>query len=372
MAKTKVLFCILYLAHGGTEKQLIALLDGLDRSRFEPHLCCINKTSIEPSFRGDADALFRKIDCNKLQIDFQSFRSPRAPGQILHLASYIRFHKINIVVSYFIDPPVFSFLAARLSLCRPYFVVGFRDLGLLRSLHNCLLRYVFRRSDAFLANSLAVRDDYVQHDDLPEEKFTVIGNGLDLQRFSASRKPPRSPKVIGIVANLNRQVKRVDIFIRAAAIVVNKKPEVSFSVIGEGELKQDLLALALELNILEKVNFVGRSYDVAQSLQEIDVGVNTSETEGFANGVLEYLAAGVPVVATESGGNMEIIVEGKNGFLFPVNDYEALAERLLLIIEDHALYERLCRNTVSSVRGRFDMAFMIQRHQEFFAQLMAG
>jgi glycosyltransferase involved in cell wall biosynthesis len=371
MRKTKVLFCILYLAHGGTEKQLIALLDGLDRSRFEPYLCCIKQTAIDSSFREDADSLFRQIDCGKLQNDFKSFRSIQAICQILQLANYIRRRQIDIVVAYFIDPPIFSFLAAQLSLRMPRFVVAFRDLGLLRSSHSALLRFVFRHSDAFLANSLAVRDDYVKHDGLPMEKFTVIGNGLDVDQFALYRKAPRSPKVVGIVANLNRRVKRVDIFVRAAAIVAEKNSEISFVIIGEGGLKAELEALASELGVQDKVDFVGRSYNVAQSLRDIDIGVNTSETEGFANGVLEYLAAGIPVVATDSGGNREIVVESKNGFLFTVNDFEELATRLLMLIENRDLYEQLCRNAIKSVKGRFDMDLMLQRHQDFFAQLVA-
>ena len=81
-------------------------------------------------------------------------------------------------------------------------------------------------------------------------------------------------------------------------------------------------------------NFVGGTSNIEKYLSQIHIGVNTSETEGFANVILEYLASGIPVVATNTGGNREIIMDNTNGFLFPVNDYKALADILILGIEN--------------------------------------
>ena len=90
------------------------------------------------------------------------------------------------------------------------------------------------------------------------------------------------------------------------------------------------------------------------------------------NVVLEYLASGIPAVVTDTGGNREIILDGKNGFFFPVNDHKALAELLELILDDHALYSRLCKNAKNSVEGRFSNSNMVRSHETFFRTIFKG
>lgn len=369
MKKINVLFCIPYLAHGGTEKQLVTLINGINRDFFTPHLCCINKDSIDSSFLADALALFNDIDCQTIQLNFKSFKKPSVILQIINLATYINKNKIDIIVSFFIDPPILSFLATKLSLRKSIQVISFRDLGLLRNSHHFLLRYIFRQTPYFIANSVAVKNDYVQNDNIPAKKISVIYNGLDVEQFLAIERHSKSPTSVGIIANLNRRVKRVDIFLEAAALVSKKRPDVSFVVIGEGDLKDGLIALAADLDIRLKVNFVGRSYNIKESLKAIDIGVNTSETEGFTNAILECLASGVPVVATDSGGNKELIKDGENGFLFNVNDAHQLAEKLLLILGNTELYPKLAKGSRESVNGRFSTAAMIQDYENFFKNI---
>lgn len=371
MKKTNILFCILYLAHGGTEKQLITLINGLDRSKFTPHLCCINKSNIESSFLEDALSLFKEIKCGKIHLDFKSFKNLSSILYILELSRYIRRNKIDIVVSYFIDPTIMSFVASKLSFRKTRQVVSFRDMGLLRnSQHKVLMKWIYHRTPFLLANSEAVKQDYVENDNIPADKITVIYNGIDIEKFMKIQRTQKRPDVIGIIANLNRRVKRVDVFLRAAACIYEKRKETSFIIIGEGKLKTELKILASKLGINNKVNFVGRSYDVDKDLKKIHIGVNTSETEGFSNVILEYLASGIPVVATNTGGNREIIVENKNGFLFTVNDYKELAEKTLLILDDETLYAKLSSNSRKSVSDRFENSIMVNNYELYFHKII--
>lgn len=371
MGKTNVLFCILYLAHGGTEKQLITLINGLDRSKFIPHLCCIRKSNIEPAFKQDALELFKNIKCNKIQLDFSSFKKISSIASILKLTGYLRRNKIDIVVSYFIDPTIISFFSSIISFQKPKLIVSFRDLGLLRySQYDLLMKWVYRRTHFFLANSEAVKKDYIENDNIPDGKLTVIYNGIDIERFIKIRRTQKGPNVIGIIANLNRRVKRVDIFLRAAACICKKRKDVSFVIIGNGELKTELKTLASNLGIRDNVDFAGTAYDIEKYLNGIHIGVNSSETEGFSNVVLEYLASGIPVVAANSGGNKEIVVDNENGYLFKVNDYRDLAGKILLLLNNNNLFIEISKNCRDSVKEIYNTASMLSNYEMFFQGIL--
>lgn len=367
MKKTNVLFCILYLAHGGTEKQLITLINGLDRSKFIPHLCCISKSIIEPAFKEDALKLFENMECNKIQLDFKSFRKISSFIDILKLSCYIRKNKIDVVVSYFIDPVIISFISSNISFQKPKLVDSFRDLGLLRhSQHKVLMRWIYRNTPFFLANSEAVKQDYVEHDNIPADKITVIYNGIEIEKFTKIQRTHEAPNTIGIIANLNRRVKRVDVFLRAAACICEKRQDVSFIIIGDGELKPEMMELASKLGIMNKVNFVGMASDIEKYLNKIHIGVNTSETEGFANVILEYLASGIPVIAANTGGNREIVVNNENGYLFPVNDYVVLANNILLLLNDINLFIEISEKCRRSIEKKYSNSIMIANYEKYF------
>ncbi|MBW2742422.1 MAG: glycosyltransferase family 4 protein [Deltaproteobacteria bacterium] len=199
---------------------------------------------------------------------------------------------------------------------------------------------------------------------------SVIYNGIDFNKFNTRPMNDGRPVTVGLVANLNRKVKKVDIFLRAAALVAETRNDVKFYIIGDGILKNELMNLSKKLGLNNQVVFTGRSRNIEKDLKLIDIGVNTSETEGFSNVILEYLASGIPVVATDVGGNREIIVEGQNGYLFSVNDNRALAQKLDLILDDPAIYARLRDKCRRSLRGRFENSVMVKHYETFFRNIV--
>ena len=234
------------------------------------------------------------------------------------------------------------------------------------------MKFVYKNTDHFIANSIAVKENYIKFDGIPKKLIAVIYNGLDFNKFSISRPKVQNPTAVGLVANLNRKVKRVDIFLRAAALVSKTRNDVKFYIIGDGILKSELMNLSKKLGLNNQVVFTGRSHNIENNLNLIDIGVNTSETEGFSNVILEYLASGIPVVATDTGGNREIIVDERNGFFFPVNNYRALADKLEAILNDNALYLRLCENVNKGLIKRFENFVMIKNYQTFFKKMIKG
>jgi glycosyltransferase involved in cell wall biosynthesis len=123
-------------------------------------------------------------------------------------------------------------------------------------------------------------------------------------------------------------------FLRAAARVRAVVSDAAFVIAGEGELMPRLKERAAELGIAEHVYFIGRCDDVASLLFASHVGVLSSKAEGFANAILEYMAVGLPVVATDVGGVREAVVEGETGYIVPSGDDAQMAERIIRILGD--------------------------------------
>ena len=147
-------------------------------------------------------------------------------------------------------------------------------------------------------------------------------------------------------------------FLRAAARVRAAIPAAGFVIAGEGELMKELRDLAAELGIQDDVFFIGRCDSVADLLFASEVGVLSSKAEGFANAILEYMAAGLPVVATDVGGAREAIAEGETGYLVASGDDEKMADRIIEVLN------KTERARVMGDRGRVLVAekFSCDRH----------
>src|SRR5690606_19591897 len=147
---------------------------------------------------------------------------------------------------------------------------------------------------------------------LDASKIEVIRNGVDVESLAFIRHRG-SVTDIGIVGNVNREVKRTDLFIRAAVLVAQNYPGVRWHVIGDGPLRGGLESLARELGIADKVIFAGRISDVPGYLDRIQIGVLCSDSEGLSNALIEYMFKGAVPVVTAVGGNPELVSDGVTG-----------------------------------------------------------
>jgi glycosyltransferase involved in cell wall biosynthesis len=151
------------------------------------------------------------------------------------------------------------------------------------------------------------------------------------------------------------------VFLEAAALVRASVPAARFLVVGDGPLRGDLEARARELGLSDAVRFAGESDDVPGVLAGVSVSVLTSVKEGCSNIVLETMAAGRPMVATAVGGNPELIVDGVTGFLVPVGDARAVADRVVRLLSDTALAARMGEAARERAFGEFGVERMVER-----------
>jgi len=355
-----ILYLIDTLGHGGTERQLVELINGLDRDCFRPHLCTLKQST----------ALYDELDVPKMSLDFVSFLNPLIFGKLLKLSCFIRKHHIGIVQTFFQDP---FLLAAIIKPLHKFKLIGsFRDLGFWRTpAESRKMHFAYPFFDGFIANSLAVKEHFSHTDGISRTKIAVIYNGFNMSSVPqdlALSKSANHP-IVGIVANLNRTVKRVDDFIQAAALVHRKLPHVSFVVVGDGHLRDGLENLANSLGLKDVIQFTGRINNPLGVISTFNVGVITSETEGFCNAIIECMACSVPVVATDGGGNRELVINQSNGFLVPVGDCHDIADKILKLLMDENLASYLGGNGLETVNSRFTVDGMVNSYDKFYSSI---
>jgi glycosyltransferase involved in cell wall biosynthesis len=210
---------------------------------------------------------------------------------------------------------------------------------------------------------------------IAESRVVVLENGVDLSRFPPHLARPRAGsqsqqhRRVGLLANL-RAVKQPELFVRAAVSVSAWDPSVTFVLAGEGELRPRLESLVTELGIQDRCKLLGSVVDVPAFLFGLDVAVLCSSSEGMSNALLEYMAAGRAIVATAVGGNVELIEDGVHGLLVPPGDPHELAAAIYRLLANPALRARLGAAARDRVEARYSRDGMIQRFEEFYAQLV--
>ena len=354
-----VLFCIEAMVHGGTEKQLATLIRGLDRRRIEPSLCVLKPGTMD----------LAALDCEVIELGFRTFRSPATLGCVRRLRRFIHEQHIDIVHTCFQDPTLLGWLASLRTPVQAR-VAAFRDMGFWRTPAKVAqLRLAYPWFQGFIANSNAVARQVHEADGIPLDRIHVIPNGVAMT-------PPRArvtsaAPVVGIVANLDRPVKRVDLFLSAARLVHDSLPTARFVVVGDGHLRPAFERQAAALGLTSSVRFTGSLERPAEEIGRFDVGVICSDSEGLSNAILEYMAAGVPTVARAVGGNAEAVSDGETGYLVQDDGPAPLARALLRLLTDDRERRRMGEQARAIAERAFSVDVCIRRHEAYYSRLLA-
>jgi len=241
-----------------------------------------------------------------------------------------------------------------------------------RALDNTTSRF----NRAVVAVSEAVRTDLIEQG-MAESRIVVIRNGIEIhpREPAAGRRlreslgiGPQDP-VVGMVGRLSPQ-KDYPTFLRAAKRIAAAFPAARFLIAGEGPLRGELAVSARELGLEGKAVFLGHRPDIVAVVSALDVFVLSSRWEGLPLAVLEAMAAVKPVVATAVPGTAEAVVEGETGFLVPLSDDRALAEKTISLLRDPALRRKLGDAGRARVEGEFDRGRMADDHEALYRRLL--
>ena len=358
----------------GTEKQLLMLIKHLDRSRFQPYLCVLRVS----------EWLEKEFDlCPLFVAGIDSFKTITGLKGILRLSGWFKENRINIVQTHFRDSSIAGILAARFAGIKN--IIGTRrNQGYwLTPVELKIQKFLDRWVTAYIANSQSTKQWMANTEGVDFKRIEVINNGFDFSMFESEAEPdtnrkqmrlslgiPEDAPVIGIVANL-RPVKDHGTFLQAANIVRAQIPAARFLIIGDGPEKPELQKLTDELNLTDAVIFLGARLDVPRILEACDIGVLSSRSESFSNAIVEYMAAGLPVVTTDVGGAREAVDDGINGFIVPIGDFDEMGQRIIELLKADTIKEMGQESRKRSL-DRFELTSMIEKTEHLYDRCLKG
>ena len=370
MKPVKVLLLVDSLTpEAGTENQIVELVRHMDPSRVELYVACM-----EDGARLQALARWATPWVFPAPGIF-SVSGLRQAHRLRHL---INSHQIDVVHTFMVRAAAFGVMAAYGSRCKAI-LTSRRNLGYnIGAKYRLLFKVLNRMTTRVLANSEQARSVSAANEGIDPSRIEVLYNGVDVPRFSVPRDPavavrwnlPQSAPIVGLVANL-RPVKNQKLFLQAAQIVAAQVPEIVFVLAGRGEpeMVRELQSLAQDLQLKERVRWVDQE-DVARLLPWLSIGCLSSSSESFSNSILEYMAAGLPVVATRVGGIGEAVEEGTTGLLVPSGDASAFAQALLQLLQDDALRRSMGERGRERCREHFSLEAAARRHADFYLSLV--
>jgi glycosyltransferase involved in cell wall biosynthesis len=355
----RVCYVLDELRQGGTELRLMRLLGALPSQGICPSLVLL---------RNESSELRKKIVCPVLDLELRSLRSISLLHASRRLYRFLKEHRTHILEPYFFDAIVLSVPVARSAgvkqIIRTSFNMG-HSISFGERIMYRLLKPLF---SVTLTNSEQGRVAAQRNFGLSFENVTVLPNGIDLSGFlkvPVCENKTRDGFHIGMVANL-RPVKGVSDFIEAASLLVGHSKHLRFSVAGDGPQRHELERLVERLGLSSCFSFMGSLTNVPEYLSKIDIAVLASHAEGMSNALIEYMAAGRPVIATNVGGACELIGDDDRGFLVEAKQPNSLFCAMKDIVSDYEVAIEKAVRARSFVASRYSVERMAQEYAEFY------
>jgi len=351
----KILYILSVLERGGTEQQLYNLI-----KHMKP-----NATLVSIGGSGPWEQEFRDLGIEVIPL---KRRGKADVSRIFQLVRIIRSGDYDIV-HMFIDnvPGIYGHLAVLIA-GHPRFITGERASILAQpAWYRSFKRLFLRRVRCITVNSQKSFNLLVDLKLAKPAQVRYIPNGIDLDRF-IPKTQESNPLTIGMVGSL-RAVKNPTLFVHAAARILQQQPDVRFMHIGGGEMLTEMRALAHHLHIDHAVTFCGLRTDVPDLLRQFDIFVLTSNSEGTPNAIMEAMAVGLPVVATDVGDVGKFIIPGENGYIVPTGDLDHLVERIEALIVNADLRRRMGQVSRERIQA-YGLSQMAVQYEAVYAQVM--
>jgi L-malate glycosyltransferase len=359
---------------GGSERQMSELALALDAAEFQVHVGCFHDDGIRA---GE----LRRRGVPVLRLPVRSFLSFSAARGAWILRRYLRRHRIQLVHTF--DHPLtcFGVPTARV-FGVPVVLSSQRAHRSLRAQQRWLIRLTDRMVDGIVVNCEAMRRHMVEDEHAAARLIHVCYNWIDTERFHPQPKLrpgalagkrtanalcalTNASLVIGTVCVL-RPEKDLPTLVEAFARVSRITPGLALLIVGSGSMRDALQDQARNLGILSQCVFQPEVTDVAPWLKEIDIFVLPSRSEALSNSLMEAMACGCCAVASDVGGNPELVQDGRTGLLFQPGDVDGLAEKLRRLICDDRARAALAEGALGWIRERFDRRAAVPRMEDVY------
>jgi len=374
--KIKILFIMdLLTGFGGTEKHLFQLVKNIDSNKFECYLFAFQSN---PNFLKNYETYCHILPFSLKKIyNWEAFRT--APDVI----RFIKKEQIDIVQSFQFGADVFGTLVSRLAKV-PLIISSWRDLGHCRTGRY---RIADRVTQPLIHRFLSVCDTVTEAmvaTGIPEDKITRIYNGIDLSEWPEStgisngkiRKKLKVDTNSFVIGNNShfRPEKGHNIFFEAVKRLVHQIPNLKvFALGGPGKAKhfQNVIQQNKLLTEIVTIDYVQDLQDIKEYISVYDVACLTPiSNEGFSNAILEEMAMGKPVIATDVGGNAEAVVDSVTGYIIPPNNVDALENAILKLYRNPELRMRMGAKGRKRVETHFRLKRMIQNIENYYLEAL--
>ncbi|MDD5594996.1 MAG: glycosyltransferase family 4 protein [Candidatus Omnitrophica bacterium] len=382
MARINLLFIVTKLELGGAQKQLLSLIQGLGETcEFNIFLFTAKEGLLLEDVLKIDNITLRKSSCLVRAIN--PFKDLLA---LFEIYRFIKKNNIKIVHTHSSKAGILGRFAAKLAgaKCVIHTVHGwpFHEYQpwLYRSLYIYLEKQIAKFSDKIVVVSQADREMGLRHSVGRNDQYQLIRYGIEPaffgkptagRRFRAELSISADHLLVTNISCFKPQKSPLD-FIRVANLVLKTLPEVKFLLIGDGKLRQGIEKLIRELHLEEKIILAGWRRDIPEILCETNVLVLTSLWEGLPISVLEALASGCPVVATDTGGIREVVADGKNGFLVQPKEIFKMAEKLTLLLQNGALRQSMSTFSRKSLQDGFYFRDSCRHYQQLYKNFIVS
>ena len=359
---------------GGAERALLRIIKSLPRERYLPHLLTFK---VEAGL-GLADA----VSCPLATYALRRTYDRTAIDTARKIRQLIRTQNIQITHTFHETSDLWAGPIAKLSGC-PILITSRRDMGFLRGRkHNLGYRWLRPCFDQVHTVSEQVRNFCINQDGLDPEKVLTVYNGVNLpwgpnnrDRYAIKQQfgLDRYSRLVLSIGNI-RPVKGFDVFVEAAARIAQTAPDTAFAIAGEdsdAECCRQLKEMATARGLKNNFFLLGGVDDVYPLLQAADVFCLLSRTEGLSNALLEAMACELPCVATAVGGNPEVVVPEKSGFLVQNEDFESAARCVIQLLEDPVRARSMGAYGRRIVEGKFTTEVMMRRLTDSYEHLLS-
>lgn len=353
MGRIKILYIIGTYGVGGKERQLAELIKGLPKNKYSVFFIVKN-----------ADAHYLKSIINEIDCFYSLDEKRFGFRSLLKIYKKTKEIRPDIIHSW---ASIATLQAIIVKIFYDFKLIdgSIRDCTKTDSLTRILMKIITLYSDKVIANSKAGLVNYK----IPSGKSTFIHNGFDFFRLIGlepqenvkTRLNIHSPKLVGMVARIDWQ-KDYPTFIKAATIVLLKRNDVQFVIVGDGEDREKIQSMIASAH-KEKFIFTGRQSNVESIINCFDVAVLATFTEGISNSVMEYMALEKPVIATDGGGTSELVEDEVTGYLIKAGDEKELAEKILFLLDNQDICLRMGTEGRKRITEDFSFKKMIDRFQ---------
>lgn len=401
--KIKVLYLIdRLIGFAGTEKHLFQLIRHFDKSIYCFEIIQFGTPPSGNSGSG-IDASEQRTDQGKMDwIDEGSYPSllhqfarqgvqiktlpvermysPKGLIKFFKLVFIIREINPDIVQTFHFISDTYGVLASKVAGVR-HIVSSRRDMADYKKKRQILINLLCNRFiDRYIAVCEAVGDRIQKLESIPKRKIDVVYNGLDFEEYTSHIQMKREVRnrlgiedsafVVGI-ACIFRPEKGLDIFFRALSELKSRIKDLRIIAIGDGEIRPDVESLCNRLSLNSITTFTGYVRDIREYVPAMDIVCLTPNiNEGLSNAIIEEMAMGIPIVATNVGGNAELILDNVTGMIVQPGDSDAIAQAILELYNKPMIRESMGRRGMERIRDNFSVERMIMKTQSIYRSVL--